>query len=101
MGVVVDLLGAATVKHQLPGERVRVLGQFPEEQQALTWAEEMVSRDFPGDLPLVNRDAAWRQRKDPPTEKQLLWCGKMGVRVPDGATKADVQVILSRAFAER
>jgi len=100
IGVVVDLLGGATVKHQLPGERVRVLGRLPDEQQALTWAESVVSKDFPGDLPLVNLDAPWRRRKDSPTEKQLFWCQKMGVRVPDGATKSDVQIILSRAFAE-
>ena len=78
-----------------------MVGQFPEEQQALTWAEEMVSKNFPGDFYLVDRDAAWRQRKGPPTEKQLLWCRKMGVRVPAGATKSDVQIILSRAFADR
>ena len=77
IGVVVNLLGGATVKHHLPGERVRVLGQLPDEQQALTWAEEMVSKDFPADLSLVNRNAPWRRRKDPPTEKQLLWCRKM------------------------
>ncbi|MCH7622261.1 MAG: DEAD/DEAH box helicase [Chloroflexi bacterium] len=98
IGVVVNQLGGATVKHHLPGERVRILGQLPGEQQALTWAEEMVSKDFPADLSLVNRNAAWRRRKDPPTEKQLLWCRKMKVNVPDGATKADVQIILSRAF---
>ncbi len=100
IGVVVDLLGGATVKHHLAGERVRVLGQFSDEQQALTWAEEMVSKNFSADISLVSLGAAWRRRREPPTEKQLLWCGKMGVRVPDGATKSDVQIILSRAFAE-
>ena len=101
IGVVVDLLGEATVKHHLPGERVRELGSFVNEQEALSWAEGIVRRDFPTDLGLVSLDATWRKRKDPPTEKQLFWCRKMGISVPDGVTKAEVQIILSRAFAVR
>lgn len=101
VGVVVDLLGQATVKVHQPGERVETCGAFADEQDAIAWAEEMVRQRFPDDMYLVDRSAPWRLRKDPPTEKQLLWCQKMGVHVPVGATKSDVQIMLSRAFAGR
>ena len=100
LGIVVNLLGQATLKLHWPGESVRFLGQFPNEQQAITRAEAMVKADFADSLPLVNRNAAWRHRNEPPTEKQLYWCERMKLRVPAGATKADVQVILSRAFSQ-
>ena len=44
-----------TVKYHPPGERVRVLGQFVDEQESLNWAEEAVRRQFPADMCLETR----------------------------------------------
>ena len=46
--------------------------------------------DHGGVKPLLARDAGWRTRPDPPTEKQLGLCRILRINVPPGMTKAQV-----------
>jgi len=56
-----------------------------------------IAEDAVEKSPLTSREAAWRKRKDPPTEAQLKFARSVGVAVHPGMTKSEV----SSAIDER
>jgi superfamily II DNA or RNA helicase len=71
----------------------------------LAWAQQYAEREArkllsdPGAVALVDRNAAWRARSDPPTDKQVAILRKLGRPIP--ATKQEAFDLIGLAFAQR
>jgi superfamily II DNA or RNA helicase len=71
----------------------------------LSWAQQYAEREArkllsdPGAVALVDRNAAWRARNDPPTDKQVAILRKLGRPIP--ATKQEAFDLIGLAFAQR
>jgi ATP-dependent helicase IRC3 len=56
--------------------------------------------DHGGVKPLLDREARWRTRPDPPTEKQLGLARILRITIPPGATKAQVSMAIDNKKAQ-
>jgi superfamily II DNA or RNA helicase len=66
-------------------------------EQAMAWAEtEAISADDDM-VSYARRDAAWRRRKEPATNSQLLVARRFGVTPPAGVTKRELSDMISVA----
>jgi ATP-dependent helicase IRC3 len=71
-----------------------IVGNTQEEFVRL--AEEYVNRTYPNSSYLINKNSGWRH--DPPSEKQVSLCQKLGIGIPDGVTKGQVSIALDNFF---
>ncbi|MGI0011854.1 MAG: DEAD/DEAH box helicase, partial [Nitrososphaera sp.] len=101
VGIVVNLLGQGTVKIQLPRHKAEILGHYPNEQDAISFAEQWVSQEYQEDMYLLDRNAKWRTSDSPPSDKQVALCERLRIKLPPNPTKGQAQAILARHFAER
>lgn len=101
MGIVVNLLGQATVKIALPRQKARIIGHCSTEQEAINYAEEWVKSECSEDLWLMDRHAKWRTDNSLATEKQRDLCERLRIQLPPNPTKGQAAAILSRHFANR
>jgi superfamily II DNA or RNA helicase len=85
----IDLIGHWNVVMFLDGRRINY-PCFSELDGAIRFADSLVPREYRN---LLDRRAEWRSFA--PSEKQLETCGKMRIRVPDGATKGQVSALIS------
>lgn len=56
--------------------------------------------DNGGIKPLLDREARWRTRPDPPSEKQIGLCRILRITIPPGATKAQVSMAIDNKKAQ-
>lgn len=110
IGVVVDLLEHAQVqikRHVAGDPRPSRTEVYPEEynslEQAVEAVERMVYELWPQDVILLEKNAPWRIRAqgEPATQSQLDYLGWMRVEHPEGLTKADASLLISKAIADR
>jgi len=99
LGVVVDLLGQATVRIKYPNEFPVTLGRYPHPATGIEAAEAWVRDHEPDALVLVRKKAAWHS--DAPTEAQLTYAARLKVVLPPGATRGRVSALISAAKAKR
>lgn len=81
------------------GEQPRIVRLFNRPLDAEA-AMEIAERSIE-ESPLTSRDAAWRRRDEPPTDGQLRFARRLGIRVPKTATKAQVAELIDSALFER
>lgn len=99
LGIVVDLLGQATVRFKARGEQPETLERFPDAEQAVRWAEHWLGVEHADSARLVERGARWR--KDPPSERQLELARKLRILLPEGATRGHVSALIDQRLAKR
>ncbi len=80
--------------------RAPVIG--PDALEKIVAFIERKARDCltPRELSLVLRDAKWRSRSDPPTDKQLDAARRMRIPVPDGISRAELSDAISARVAQ-
>lgn len=98
VGVVVDLLGHATVKIQTQEQRF-TLAKYMSEEEGIREGERWIIEQHPDIGALKRPDARWRQQE--PTEKQLELCRRFGILVPVGATKGDLSNLIDQHMTKR
>ena len=95
LSIVQNALGRYEVYHH-DNRRRRLVKELPSLPQAFAHADALVPRKSLG---AVLTSARWR--KQPPSWKQLRLARKLSLPVPPGATKGDVEVMISNYFAQR
>lgn len=103
LGIVTDGLGHGHVRWQPKGARPTTLWNEmgADASMAVRWAERWLDGVDPSAGRLVDKQAAWRQRNDPPTEKQIKMARWLKVPVVEGMTKGQLSSLLDAAQARR
>lgn len=68
-------------------------------EAAIRTVEAWVNRYHPDVMVLLDRNAKWRHER--PSRQQLDLCRRMGIFLPEGATKGQVSMMLSRRFGSK
>lgn len=81
-----NLLGQFEVKiHPRTGIPDYILGKYPSEEEAISQAESLVVREFPGQVAMIAQEAPWHDQ--PASQKQLDRLRQWRVSHPAGITK--------------
>lgn len=74
---------------------------LPDEQTAAIKAQEHAIKLVPNLKAMKGRNAEWKLRAEPATEKQIDMLVKMGVAIPPRVTKATASLLLDAEFAKK
>ena len=68
-------------------------------QTAMSWGEQAVADTDTAYA--TSKKASWRKRADAPTPAQLRYAARLGIKVPDGVTKAGLSDLINITVASR
>jgi len=105
LGIVLDLLGNATLRLKVPHEEPQSLGRYLGILEAVRGADEWVRQEAPDLMAMLNRQARWRTGDATP--KQIAFLGKLKdndgkpVQYPPSLTKGQASALIDRYKKER
>ena len=105
IGIVVDLLGGASLRLKVPQEAPLDLGRYPGVGEAIQSAEAWVRQEVPDLMAMLDRDAKWRSGDATP--KQVAFLRKLKdvagtpIQYPPGLTKGQASALIDRYKKER
>ena len=99
VGIVVNLLGQATVRFKERDKPPTTLQHLQHAEEAVRWAEEWLGREHGEAAGMADKSARWRKGDASPA--QLQFARRLGIQVPEGATKGHVSALIDQKLARR
>jgi len=101
LGIVENLLGQCSLRIRSRSAEGKngPLGWYNDVQNAINAAEKYARDTMGGYAVLLDKDAKWRTSSEKATPAQIKWLTRKKIAFPEGITKGQAAMLLSRAFS--